>query len=124
MVNLVDYVENKYKRNDVTQVSIGDIVAVSFSSKDIDNKIRTQVFEGFVIAKKNRGVRSSFVVRKLVLDEGVERIFQIHNPNINSIVVKKQNKVNKAKLYYLRKLKGRALKLKAKVKKNTVIKNG
>lgn len=124
MLGLVNYIESKYRRKDVEPVTVGDVVVVSFVSKDIDNKIRTQIFEGFVIAKKNRGLRSSFIVRKIMLDEGVERIFQLHNPNINSIIVKKHNKVNKAKLYYLRKLKGRALKLKVKVKKNAVSKNG
>ena len=76
---------------------------------------RLQVFEGVVIAKRNRGLNSSFTVRKVSHGVGVERSFQTHSPIIASIAVTRRGDVRQAKLYYLRKLSGRAARIKEKV---------
>ena len=76
---------------------------------------RVQVFEGVVIAKKNRGLNSSFTVRKMSHGEGVERVFQTHSPAISDIAVKRRGDVRRAKLYYLRELTGKAARIKEKV---------
>jgi len=74
-----------------------------------------QAFEGIVIAKRNRGLNSAFTVRKISHGEGVERTFQTHSPLVADIKVKRRGDVRKAKLYYLRKLRGRAARIKEKV---------
>ena len=76
------------------------------------NKERIQFYEGIIIAKKNSGINSTITVRKLFQGIGVERIFLIHSPKITSISVLKLSKVRRAKLYYLRNLKGKAARLK------------
>jgi len=73
---------------------------------------RLQAFEGVVIAKKNRGINSSFTVRKMSHGEGVERVFQTHSPLIDRVELKRRGKVRRAKLYYLRDLAGRAARIK------------
>ena len=92
----------------------GDTVAVHVKVKE-GNRERLQVFEGVVLAKRNRGVNSAFTVRKISHGEGVERTFQTHSPLIENITVKRRGDVRKAKLYYLRKLRGRAARIKEKV---------
>jgi large subunit ribosomal protein L19 len=76
---------------------------------------RLQAFEGVVIAKRNRGLHSSFTVRKISYGEGVERVFQTHSPLIDSITVKRKGRVRRAKLYYLRDRSGRAARIKEKI---------
>jgi len=78
-------------------------------------RTRTQAFEGVVIAKRTRGLHSSFTVRKISHGEGVERVFQAHSPAIKGIVVKRKGQVRKAKLYYLRGLTGKAARIKEKL---------
>ena len=78
---------------------------------------RLQVFEGVVIAKRNRGLNSAFTVRKISHGEGVERVFQTYSPSIQDIKVKRCGDVRRAKLYYLRDLKGKAARIKEKLKK-------
>ena len=77
---------------------------------------RVQVFEGVVIAKKNRGLNSSFIVRKISDGEGIERTFQLHSPLIESIVVKRRGDVRRAKLFYLRDLSGKSARIKERLK--------
>ena len=77
---------------------------------------RLQAFEGVVIAKRNRGLNSSFTVRKVSYGEGVERVFQTYSPAIASIEVKRHGDVRRAKLYYMRERKGKAARIKEKIK--------
>jgi large subunit ribosomal protein L19 len=90
---------------------VGDTVKVHVKIKEGD-KERIQIFEGVVIARRNGDLRSSFTVRKISFGQGVERIFPLHSPIIDKIEVSKRGKVRRAKLYYLRGLKGKAAKIK------------
>jgi large subunit ribosomal protein L19 len=88
----------------------GDTLVVRVGVVEGDKK-REQAFEGVVIAKRNRGLRSSFVVRKISSGEGVERTFQTYSPLISSIEVKRKGDVRRAKLYYLRKRSGKSARI-------------
>ncbi len=115
--NLIEKVEKNQKRNDLPSFQIGDNVKVHVRIREGD-KSRIQIFEGLVIAKKHSGIRETFTVRKISYGIGVERTFPIHNPNIASIEVIRRNKVRRAKLYYMRDLKGKSARLKeVKIKK-------
>lgn len=92
----------------------GDTVVVNVKVKE-GNRERVQAFEGVVIAKRNRGLNSSFTVRKISHGEGVERVFQSHSPIIDSVKVKRRGDVRRAKLYYLRNLQGKAARIKEKL---------
>lgn len=116
MLNLVNYVEQQQMKKENFSFCVGDTVSVAVALNDTGNKKRIQLFEGFIISKKNRGVRTTITVRKMVLGEGVERIFQIHNKNVESITVVRKGFVRKSKLYYLRKLQGKSLKIKSYMK--------
>ncbi|WP_435102537.1 50S ribosomal protein L19 [Arhodomonas sp. AD133] len=94
----------------------GDTVLVNVWVKE-GSRERTQPFEGVVIGKRNRGVNSSFTVRKTSHGEGVERVFQLHSPLIESIKVKRKGDVRRAKLYFLRERQGKAARIKEKVRK-------
>ena len=91
----------------------GDTVIVSVNVVEGTRK-RVQAYEGVVIAKRNRGLNSSFIVRKISSGEGVERTFQLYSPLIASIEVKRRGDVRRAKLYYLRDLRGKKAKIKEK----------
>jgi len=92
----------------------GDTVVVNVNVVEGDRK-RVQAYEGMVIAKRNRGLNSAFIVRKISSGEGVERTFQTHSPLIASIEVKRRGDVSRAKLYYLRKLSGKAARIKERL---------
>jgi large subunit ribosomal protein L19 len=92
----------------------GDTVVVNVNVKEGDRK-RVQAYEGVVIAKKNRGINSSFTVRKISSGEGVERTFQTHSPLIASVEVKRKGDVRRAKLYYLRSRSGKSARIKEKL---------
>lgn len=92
----------------------GDTVVVQVKVKEGERE-RLQAFEGVVIAKRNRGLGSSFSVRKISHGEGVERVFQTHSPMISDIKVKRRGKVRRAKLYYLRRKSGKAARIKEKM---------
>ena len=94
--------------------SSGDTVVVNVNVVEGDRK-RVQAYEGVVIAKRNRGLNSSFVVRKISSGEGVERTFQTHSPLIASIEVKRRGDVGRAKLYYLRQRTGKAARIREKL---------
>ena len=85
--------------NNVYKFNVGDTVVVKIEIKD-SIKGRFQLYEGVVISKKNRSINSSFIVRKICSNEGVERTFQLHSPLIKDIIVKKSGLVKKSKLYY------------------------
>ena len=92
----------------------GDTVVVEVKVKEGDRE-RAQAYEGIVVAKRNRGMNSSFTVRKISHGEGVERVFQTFSPAIGSITVKRRGNVRRAKLYYLRDLTGKAARIEEKV---------
>ena len=92
----------------------GDTVVVNVNVVEGERK-RVQAYEGVVIAKRNRGLNSSFIVRKISSGEGVERTFQSHSPLIASIEVKRRGDVSRARLYYLRKLSGKAARIKERL---------
>lgn len=94
--------------------SPGDTVVVQVKVKE-GARERLQAFEGIVIAKRNRGLNSSFTVRKMSHGEGVERVFQSYSPGIQDVSVKMRGQVRRAKLYYLRDLQGKAARIKEKL---------
>ena len=98
----------------VPEFSPGDIVVVQVKVKEADRE-RQQAFEGVVIAKKNRGLNSSFTVRKISNGEGVERVFQTYSPMVMEIKVKRRGDVRRAKLYYLRGRTGKAARIREKL---------
>jgi large subunit ribosomal protein L19 len=98
----------------ITPFSPGDTISVQVKVKEGDRE-RTQSFEGIVIAKSNRGLNSSFTVRKVSFGEGVERVFQTYSPQIAKIDLIRRGDVRRAKLYYLRDLSGRKARIKEKV---------
>ena len=115
MTNLVQQIEEEQLKSDLPAFYAGDTVAVDVKVKDGDRE-RIQVFEGVVIAIKNRGLNSSFTVRKISHGEGVERVFQTHSMQIAGIKVKRSGKVRRSKLYYLRERSGRSARIKEKLK--------
>lgn len=92
----------------------GDTVVVQVKVKE-GERVRVQSYEGVVIAKKNRGLNSSFTVRKISHGVGVERVFQSYSPMIDSVELKRRGDVRRAKLYYMRELSGRAARIKEKL---------
>ncbi len=110
-MNLVDQVEQKYINREIPELRSGDTVRVNVKIKEGD-KSRIQVFEGVVIAIKRNGVSSTFTVRKVSVGYGVERIFPLYSPTVQSIEVLKRGRVRRAKLYYLRERKGKAARIK------------
>ena len=113
MNKLVQEVE-KAQLKQIPAFEPGDTVVVQVKVKDGERE-RLQAFEGLVIAMKNRGLNSSFTVRKISHGEGVERTFQTHSPVIGGIEVKRKGDVRRAKLYYLRDLAGKAARIREKV---------
>ncbi|MFH1305524.1 MAG: 50S ribosomal protein L19 [Candidatus Omnitrophota bacterium] len=114
MNQIADF-EKKHVKKTIPSFEIGDTVDVHFRIKE-ENKMRTQIFDGIVIGKKGGGIRQTFTVRRISYGEGVERIFPMHSPLIEKVVVKKKGKVRRAKLYYLRSKKGKsATKVKEKI---------
>jgi large subunit ribosomal protein L19 len=110
-MNAVNAVEKNELRSDLPPFEVGDTVRVHVKIKEGD-KERIQVFEGIIIARKNGDLRSSFTVRKTSFGQGVERIFPLHSPIIEKIEVVRRGRVRRAKLYYLRNLKGKAARIK------------
>lgn len=92
----------------------GDTVSVKVKVKEGERE-RLQLFEGLVIAKRNRGVHSAFTVRKMSHGEGVERVFQTHSKTVDSIQLVRKGKVRRAKLYYIRELSGKKARIEEKV---------
>jgi large subunit ribosomal protein L19 len=107
---IFDKVERKYKRGNSLDFEIGDTVTVTLKIVEGDNT-RLQDFQGTVIARKGHGLDEMFTVRRLVGEEGVERIFPLHSPKIAAIKVERSGKIRRAKLFYLRDRVGKARKL-------------
>ena len=111
---IIQALENEQMTKEVPTFSPGDTVIVQVKVKE-GNRERLQAFEGVVIAKRTRGLNSSFTVRKISNGVGVERAFQTYSPLIASISVKRRGDVRKAKLYYLRERSGKAARIKEKL---------
>ncbi len=118
---IIDAVESKSLKEKVPHFEIGDIVDVHCLIKEGD-KVRTQVFTGTVIARKGRGINESFTVRRIVNNEGVERIFPLHSPNVVNVRPIRSGKTRRAKLYFLRQRTGKAVKLAHRHSEHTVSK--
>ncbi len=114
MSNIIKELEAEQLKSGIPDFSTGDTVVVQVKVIE-GTRERLQAFEGIVIAKRNRGLNSAFTVRKISNGEGVERVFQTHSPLIAEIQVKRRGAVRRAKLYYLRDLKGRAARIKEKI---------
>jgi large subunit ribosomal protein L19 len=114
MSNIIDQLEAEQMGREVPDFGAGDTVVVQVKVKEGERE-RLQSFEGVVIARRNRGLNSSFTVRKISHGEGVERVFQTYSPAIESVKVKRRGDVRRAKLYYLRDLTGKAARIKEKL---------
>jgi large subunit ribosomal protein L19 len=116
MVNLntqkiIRNVENSFLKKELPLIRIGDNVKIGVKIIE-GNKERVQFYEGTILAKKNSSINTTITVRKILQGVGIERIFLIHSPKIDSITVLRSSKVRRSKLYYLRDLKGKAGRLK------------
>ena len=119
ITELLNAVEAKHKKKETPHFEIGDTVDVHCRIVEGD-KTRTQIFTGTVIARKGSGINEMFTVRRIVNDEGVERIFPLHSPNIIDIRATRSGKARRAKLYYLRDRVGKSVKLSQRHSKHTV----
>jgi large subunit ribosomal protein L19 len=114
MSNIIDQIEAEQMTREVPEFDSGDTVVVQVKVVE-GNRERLQAFEGVVIAKRNRGLNSSFTVRKVSHGEGVERVFQTFSPSIQDIKVKRRGHTRRAKLYYLRERSGKSARIKEKL---------
>ena len=114
MNKLIEAIEQEQMTKDIPEFSPGDTVVVQVKVKE-GTRERLQAFEGIVIAKRNRGLNSSFTVRKISHGEGVERVFQTYSPSVSAVEVKRRGDVRRAKLYYLRGRTGKAARIKEKI---------
>ncbi len=104
-------IEDKFKKKDLPDFNVGDTVKMKVKVAEAD-KVRLHPFEGTVISKNSRGIRSTFTVRKVSFGEGVERIFPLYSPVIESLKVVSSGVVHRSKLYYLRDRGGKSARLK------------
>ncbi|WP_341938680.1 50S ribosomal protein L19 [Marinimicrobium sp. C2-29] len=111
---IIQALESEQMKQDVPDFAPGDTVVVQVKVTE-GNRERLQAFEGVVIGKRNRGLNSAFTLRKVSHGVGVERTFQTHSRQVDSIAVKRKGDVRQAKLYYLRDLTGRAARIKEKL---------
>ncbi len=114
MSNIIEQIESEQMTAKVPNFAPGDTVVVQVRVKE-GQRERLQAFEGVVIAKRNRGLNSSFTVRKISYGEGVERVFQTYSPSIKQIKVKRRGDVRQAKLYYMRGRRGKAARIREKI---------
>ncbi len=107
----INNLENNFTKKDLPVLKIGDNVKIGVKIIE-GNKERVQFYQGTIIAKKNSSINTTITVRKILQGIGVERIFLVHSPKVDSITVLRSSKVRRAKLYYLRNLRGKASRLK------------
>ena len=112
-MNSMESIEKEQMRMDLPNFSVGDTVRVHFKIVE-GEKERIQIFEGVVIRKRKGGVGATFTVRKISYGIGVERIFPLHTPRIEKMEVVNRGRVRRARLYYLRHLRGKAARIKTK----------
>lgn len=108
---IINDLENNFTKKNLPFLQIGDSVKIGVKIIE-GNKERVQFYEGTIIAKKNSSLNTTITVRKVLQGIGIERVFLIHSPRIDSINVLKSSKVRRSKLYYLRNLQGKATRLK------------
>jgi len=117
--NLIEYVESKYLQSNISKnyknfpIEIGNLIRIEYLIPE-GEKERIQSYEGLVIAKKNKGLGKSFMIRRNVQGIGIEQIFLLNSPKILSVTKKQASKVRRSKLYFLRKLSGKSARLKVK----------
>nr|UEQ12213.1 ribosomal protein L19 [Batrachospermum sp.] len=111
--NLIQQIENNYIKQDIPIIQIGDTVKIGILIQE-GNKERIQYAEGVVISKHNNNLNTTINIRKVLQGIGVERIYLIHSPRIQTIQIVRHSKVRRAKLYYLRSKLGKATRLKQK----------
>ena len=111
-MNRLDSVDRAQLRTDIPDFAPGDTVRVHVRIKESETKERLQAFEGVCIARKGDGIRETFTVRKTSFGVGVERIFPVHGPIVGRVEVVRRGRVRRAKLYYLRNLRGKAARIK------------
>jgi len=116
MSNIIQQIEAEQMTREIPEFGAGDTVVVQVKVKE-GARERLQAFEGVVIAKRNRGLNSAFTVRKISHGEGVERVFQTYSPVVAEIQVKRRGAVRRAKLYYMRDLRGKAARIKEKIRR-------
>jgi len=114
MSKIIEAIDNEQMGKEIPEFAPGDTVVVQVKVKE-GTRERLQAFEGVVIAKRNRGLNSSFTVRKISHGEGVERVFQTYSPVVDSVKVKRRGDVRRAKLYYLRGRTGKAARIREKI---------
>lgn len=114
LIKQLEAEEIKKLAKNIPDFAPGDTVVVNVNVVEGDRK-RIQAYEGMVVAKRNRGLNSSFIVRKVSSGEGVERTFQTYSPLIASIEIKRKGDVQRAKLYYLRQRSGKAARIREKL---------
>lgn len=114
MSKIIEAIEQEQMGKEIPDFAPGDTVVVQVKVKE-GARERLQAFEGVVIARRNRGLNSSFTVRKISHGEGVERVFQTYSPTVDSVTVKRRGDVRRAKLYYLRGRTGKAARIKEKI---------
>ena len=110
---LITNLQSQFLKPNLPTIKIGDNIKIGVKIIE-GNKERVQFYEGTVIAKKNASINTTIIVRKVLQGIGIERIFLIHSPKIDSIKILRSSKVRRSKLYYLRTLKGKASRLKQK----------
>lgn len=115
-MNLIQALEQEYLKNDIPQFRAGDTVRVHYKVIE-GNRERIQVFEGVVIRRRGSGLSETFTVRRVSYGVGVERTFPLHSQKIDKIEVVRRGRVRRARLYYLRKLQGKAARIKELRKK-------
>ncbi|HEY6281605.1 MAG TPA: 50S ribosomal protein L19 [Burkholderiales bacterium] len=123
LIRQLEAEEIKKLGKNIPDFAPGDTVVVNVNVVEGDRK-RIQAYEGIVIAKRNRGINSSFIVRKVSSGEGVERTFQTYSPLIDSIEIKRKGDVQRAKLYYLRQRSGKAARIREKLTSQEILDAG
>ena len=118
---MLDAVESKSLKDKIPHFEIGDIVDIHCRIQEGD-KTRTQIFTGTVIGRKGRGINETFTVRRIANNEGIERIFPLHSPNVLDIKPVRSGKTRRAKLYYLRQRTGKAVRLAQRHSEHTISK--
>lgn len=114
MSTIIKSLEAEQLKSDIPQFSAGDTVSVSVRVRE-DDRERLQIFQGVIIAIRNRGINSSFTVRKISYGEGVERVFQTHSPLVSKIDIIRRGAVRRAKIYYLRDRSGKSARIREKL---------
>ncbi|MDA1313428.1 MAG: 50S ribosomal protein L19 [Acidobacteria bacterium] len=116
MNKVLQKIYDTHKKDEIPKLETGDTLRVNVRIREGD-KERLQAFEGIFIARNNTGMSETITVRKISFGVGVERVFPLHSPVVSSIEVVRQARVRRAKLYYLRKLRGKAARLRERARK-------